>query len=113
MIATVDGVGPVGGEALYVEMGGSAADILIRGKDDADRAVRNIPFRQTRHRRHDLGGARLIVRAEQRLAVGSDIKVWSISLYRIRNITGVGQSTLAGSVPILRASVHCPSLLGT
>ncbi len=72
-VGTVQGVGVVGAEGLDVEVLGAAADLLVGGEADADRAVQEIRVvLQPRHEGHDLGDAGLVVGAEQRRAVGVD-----------------------------------------
>jgi hypothetical protein len=56
-------------EARHVEMRRVPADFLVRREAETDRTVRNLRVRdQVLGRRHDLGDARLVVGAEQRLA---------------------------------------------
>ena len=72
-LAAVHGIGEVRAEAGHVEQIRAAADFLVGRKADADLAVRNRlvgqqPLAQGQDHRH----AGLVVRAEQRPAVGHD-----------------------------------------
>jgi len=70
---TVDRVGEIGAELFQVNLVDAAADFLVRGEQDPDRAV--LDMRIAKHeqcRIHDFGDARLVVGAEQRGAVGGD-----------------------------------------
>ncbi len=75
-VRAVEGVGVVGAEGLDVEVLGAAADLLVGGEGDADRAVEELGVvLHPGHRGHDLGDAGLVVGAEQGGAVGVDERV--------------------------------------
>ena len=69
----VHGVGKVRPKAVYVEQVRPAADLLVRGKADLHRAVRELRMGQQIFRqRHDLRDAGLVVRPKKRGAVRHD-----------------------------------------
>ena len=70
--AAIRGVAVVAAKLLHVEPVRAVADLLVGREDDAHLAVAEVLFEDRLHRGHDLGDARLIVRAEQRRAVGHD-----------------------------------------
>ena len=71
--AAVHGVGEIRAEAGNVEAVRAAADLLVRREADRDLPVRDGRVReQALARGQDLGDAGLVVRAEQRVAVGDD-----------------------------------------
>ena len=66
-------VAEIGAELLEIDLVDPAADLLVGGEEDADRAVPDVRVvDQELGRRHDLGDARLVVGAEQRGAVRGD-----------------------------------------
>ena len=70
--AAVDGVGVVCAEMRQIEAVRAAADLLIRREADADGRVRAALGQQLLHGGQNFRDARLVVRAEQRRAVGDD-----------------------------------------
>ena len=66
-------IGEVGAELLQVDLVDAAADFLIGGEQDLDRAMLDLRILNQELRRvHDLGEAGLVVGAEQRGAVRRD-----------------------------------------
>ena len=71
--AAVHGVGEVRAEALHVEPIRAPADLLVRGEADADLPVLQFGMgEEDLAGGHDLGHARLVVRAQGGVAVGDD-----------------------------------------
>ena len=70
--AAVHGVAVVTAELLHVEPVHAVADLLVGREDDAHFAVFDVFLNHRLDRGHDLGDAGLVVRAEQRRAVGDD-----------------------------------------
>ena len=82
-LTAVDGVGHRGGELRSVEVVRAAANLLVRREADGNGAVRDLRMReQLRAGGDDLGHARLVVRAEERRAVGHDQLLPDIALQR-------------------------------
>ena len=81
--AAVGGVGKVRTEALHVEPVSTPADLFVRGKADLQCGVPTVHGEQLLRRRHDLRHARLVVRAQQRRAVGDD-QVLALMVFQIR-----------------------------
>lgn len=71
-VATVHGVGKVAAEARDVELHRAVADLLVRREGDLHRAVGQIVAEDILGHLQDLRDAGLVVRAEQRRAVGDD-----------------------------------------
>ena len=70
--AAVHGIAVVAAELLHVETVDTVADLLVGREDDAHLAVLDVFLDHRLDRGHDLGDAGLVVRAEQRRAVGDD-----------------------------------------
>ena len=71
--ASVHGVADIGAELCKVDLVDPAADLLVGGEQQPDRAVADIGvLDQDLRGGHDFGDARLVVGAEQRRAVGRD-----------------------------------------
>ena len=70
--AAVHGVAVVTAELLHVETVDTVADLLVGREDDAHLAVLDVFLDHRFDRGHDLGDAGLVVRAEERRAVGDD-----------------------------------------
>ena len=81
--AAVGGVGKVRAEALHVEPVSAPADLLVGGKADLQCGMPAAHGEQLLRRRHDLRHACLIVRAQQRRAVGDD-QVLACVVFQVR-----------------------------
>ena len=68
-LAAVHGVSPVARKLFNIQPLRAAADLLVGREHDAQLPVRRAGSDELFHRRHDLGNARFVVRAEQRGAV--------------------------------------------
>ena len=68
-LAAVHGVAPVARKLFNVQPLRAAADLLVGREHDAQLPMRRAGGDELFHRRHDLGNARFVVRAEQRGAV--------------------------------------------
>ena len=64
--------GKVRPEALQIQQSRAVADLLIRRETDRDGGVRPPPVQELFEQGHNLGHARLVVRAEEGRAVGGD-----------------------------------------
>ena len=97
-LGAVQRVGVPGAEALEVEVVRAARDLLVHREADAERGMLDvrIPL-QVGDGRHDLGHARLVVRAEQRRAVGGDDVVADL-LGEQRQLLGIEHDSLAGKL---------------
>src|SRR5258705_997487 len=68
---TINGVGYLGAESLYVKFIYAASDFLIRRESDRQRAVFDLRIlTQCVNHGHDLCNSRFVVRSEKRRAVG-------------------------------------------
>ena len=72
LLPAVDGVGELGAEMPDVEVVGAPADLLVRREGHEEPAVRDVFIDNALGRAHYLRYAGLVVRAEQRRAVGDD-----------------------------------------
>ena len=70
--AAVDGIGVIRAEALHIKPVGPASDLLVGRKGQPDGSMRLFGREQQLRGGQDLRHARLVVRAEQRRAVGDD-----------------------------------------
>jgi len=110
-VAAVHGVGKISPKARDVKQVGTLADLLVRGKADAQLAVGQALFQHRLHSGHDLGHTSLVVSTQQGGAVGGD---QGLALHRgqegeSRNLhhhAGGGQGHVAAVVVLVQDRVH-------
>jgi len=110
-IAAVHSIGKVGTKAGNVKQAGTLADLLVRGKGDAQLAVGQALFQHGLHGGHDLGHTGLVIGAQQGGAVGGD---QGLALHRgqegesgnLHHHAGGGQGHVAAVVVLVQDGVH-------
>jgi len=93
-IASIHGVGPFAAEALYVEMVGSHAYLLVGVEGDADVTMLDLGMvAQPTHGLDNLGDASLVVGSQQGMSVGHD-EILTDVLQQFGEFCGAADNTL-------------------